>query len=379
MRCSTPWLIAVAFGVGSALYAREVGACSCTSANAVLSPPLGASHPLALPLVYYSNYSELALTDAAGTAFDLVVARDAAGFGLCSVSYHFVVPEPPLTAGVEYVLAPTLGGDPPEWVLEHTVRFRASDDGVGTTTVQLSLDAMLEAHEPYQSSGSGCGDTKLNGRILSRAASAHFEVNPPVDLFVSVTVDDPVAGPLVNTTQTSVVQDGVAHAAASLPVPDEASTCLDVQVFDVSGIDVYRELLCPELDAPVSRVVDVTATVLDSSSVAGLGQREGERVYTTGCGCRVPGPSRTTSTGLRAAAIAGLLGVGFVAMRRRGTRRLGCPGLRRFEHRVVTCDRSFTRSPRAARLRIEGAPDGAGDRSRRPRCSPTARRRIRSS
>jgi hypothetical protein len=231
---------------------RRADACSCRTSMNLLSAspsrPQGATEPLVF--VGYSPNLLPTLRDRTGTPHALELSLWLSSLGGCGIGFQLLVPSPALIPGKEYTLAQE-SGESATWIAENTVRFRAMEDRGSLTPVRLELESTVVSHEAYVSGTFSCHPPELDDRLVTRTVSVSLDANPSLLLFLRATLLDPIAGPLVATSVT-LKGLGSAEALVSIPIPQEALSCLDVAVLDATGVERWRSELCPTDQKPVT-------------------------------------------------------------------------------------------------------------------------------
>jgi hypothetical protein len=249
MRSATHLAAAAAFLLATSFVRRGV-ACSCNRWSQLLSASSSQSQAYEWPLAFstYSVNSTPRLRDRSGAIHGLEVALRLPNTGGCGGGFQFLVPSPALTPGARYTLVPEFG-EHETWIAEHTVRFRAAEGPTVASPVRFDLDASVVSHESYVSSTGICGPPELVGRLITRTTTVSIASTPALLLFLTATLVDPIAGPLVVTIVTEAGPTS-ATASVSIPTPDEASDCVDVVVLDAAGSERWRRELCPTIETP---------------------------------------------------------------------------------------------------------------------------------
>jgi MYXO-CTERM domain-containing protein len=87
----------------------------------------------------------------------------------------------------------------------------------------------------------------------------HVSVSAPIEtpLILIVRTEDEVAGTLVHSS-TPYGSEQQGYLGLVMPLPDETVRCVDVELVDLRAAPVFREVLCPEPDAPALRSFSVT-------------------------------------------------------------------------------------------------------------------------
>jgi hypothetical protein len=279
---------------------RGVGAISSASP----SRPQAAKEPLVF--VGYSPNLLPTLRDRTGTPHALELSLWLSSLGGCGIGFQLLVPSPALIPGEEYTLSPE-SGEGATWIAENTVRFRAMAARNNLAPVRLELESIVVSHEAYASGSWSCDASELDDRLITRTISVSLDASPPLLLFLRATLLDPIAGPLV---ATSVTLKGLASADAlvSIPIPQEASNCLDVAVLDATGAERWRGELCPTDQKPVTVSVETMALPTPAPERPSSVLPTDHPVTTEADTCSLSGPPG------RRAETSSLAGLAFVAL-----------------------------------------------------------------
>jgi hypothetical protein len=218
----------------------------------------------------------------------LNTVKDAPVWGGCSGTLYQLMPAAELEPGARYELSAAISEIGPE----RSSLVVGDTDTTFKAISRVDVTAILEELRPDLVGAALCGDPKLEGRPVNALLVVEARTPAEAPVILTSIVEDPVAG-MFESVDVSLSPERVGRDLARIvfTLPAEANRCADVGVVDLDGLEVFSEMLCPEVSTPVTRsfeaeLVAMPATTTDTRDVTPSG------------GCNMARPSRSSSSAL---------------------------------------------------------------------------------
>jgi len=256
---------------------RPAWACSCASGTQLLVPSAARGLVRGMPLLVAApERTTFELRNSSGASVSLSTLISAPFLGTCGGDVSLLAPAQPLDTDESYVLVSTtfFGA-----VTESEPFAVASHEPIAEA-IPLEITAALEPVEPTAFGAGSCIDAQLQDRSIDTLLHIHVAAPLRTTLILTARVEEAISGPLIDARAPLASQlQGDLHLAIELPA--EASRCADVQLVDLTAKPVFHELLCPEVDQPITRSLDLALRTVPEPPPT-TATRDGCALTTTG-------------------------------------------------------------------------------------------------